>query len=48
MRNFLENDIKHLEREIKDCNTRYSQLISKREQLMRNVFEDPKKQADVQ
>jgi len=27
MRNFLENDIKHLEREIADCNTRYSQLI---------------------
>lgn len=45
MRNFLENDIKHLEREIEDCNTRYSQLIKTRDDLVHTVCDSRESQA---
>ena len=34
LRNFLENDIRHLENEINECNNRYSYLIKQRESLV--------------
>ena len=47
MRNFLENDVKHLEREINECNTRYSQLIQTRDQLVHASCGDTLTQAQV-
>ena len=34
LRNFLENDIRHLENEINEFNNRYSYLIKQRESLV--------------
>ena len=48
MINFLENDIKHLEREIADCNTRYNQLVQQRDELAQQSRTDEQAQEQQQ